>query len=111
MAAAADALVPDAGERRYLLALLAFVCFVTLFEGYDLLIINLALPYLGRDFAADSHTLGSAVGLINVGTIVAFIPVSSRIGSAWSSASVLPSSNVISTGIRGRSRSSFERRY
>ena len=75
MAAAADALVPDAGERRYLLALLAFVCFVTLFEGYDLLIINLALPYLGRDFAADSHTLGSAVGLINVGTIVAFIPV------------------------------------
>ncbi len=62
-------------ERSYLVGLLAFVCFVTLFEGYDLLIINLALPYLGVDFGADSQTLGSAVGLINVGTIVAFIPV------------------------------------
>lgn len=62
-------------EKSYLVGLLAFVCFVTLFEGYDLLIINLALPYLGTDFGADSTTLGSAVGLINVGTILAFIPV------------------------------------
>lgn len=62
-------------DKPYLIGLLAFVCFVTLFEGYDLLIINLALPYLGADFAADSKTLGSAVGLINVGTIVALIPV------------------------------------
>lgn len=62
-------------EKSYLVGLLAFVCFVTLFEGYDLLIINLALPYLGTDFSADSKTLGTAVGLINVGTIVAFIPV------------------------------------
>lgn len=62
-------------EKSYLWGLLAFVCFVTLFEGYDLLIINLALPYLGTDFGADSKTLGTAVGLINVGTIVAFIPV------------------------------------
>ncbi|MFP6781309.1 MAG: MFS transporter, partial [Gammaproteobacteria bacterium] len=51
------------------------MCFFTLFEGYDLLIINLALPYLGVDFSVDSETLGTAVGLINVGTIVAFIPV------------------------------------
>lgn len=62
-------------EKRYLLHLLFFVCFATLFEGYDLLIINLALPYLGTDFGANSQTLGTAVGLINVGTIVAFIPV------------------------------------
>ena len=63
------------GDTRYLLGLVGFICFVTLFEGYDLLIINLALPYLGRDFGADAETLGHAVGLINVGTIVAFIPV------------------------------------
>ncbi|MGI9334764.1 MAG: MFS transporter [Gammaproteobacteria bacterium] len=62
-------------EKGYLLHLLFFVCFATLFEGYDLLIINLALPYLGTDFGADSQTLGTAVGLINIGTIVAFIPV------------------------------------
>lgn len=65
----------DTGDKSYLIGLLAFVCFVTLFEGYDLLIINLALPYLGTDFGADSKTLGSAVGLINVGTILAFVPV------------------------------------
>lgn len=69
-----DAPTP-AHEKRYLWHLLFFVCFATLFEGYDLLIINLALPYLGADFGADSQTLGAAVGLINVGTIVAFIPV------------------------------------
>ena len=64
-----------AGERPYLFGLVVFICIVTLFEGYDLLIINLALPYLGTDFGADSATLGNAVGLINIGTIVAFIPV------------------------------------
>ena len=74
MIARADPLIVP-HEKRYLVGLLLFVCFVTLFEGYDLLIINLALPYLGRDFGADSQTLGSAVGLINVGTILAFIPV------------------------------------
>ncbi len=62
-------------EKSYLVWLLVFICFFTLFEGYDLLIINLALPYLGVDFSVDSETLGTGVGLINVGTIVAFIPV------------------------------------
>ncbi|MEQ8662719.1 MAG: MFS transporter [Gammaproteobacteria bacterium] len=71
----ADAPAADARERGYLVGLVVFVCVVTLFEGYDLLIINLALPYLGSDFGADSKTLGNAVGLINIGTIVAFVPV------------------------------------
>ena len=62
-------------ERLYLGHLLFFVCFATLFEGYDLLIINLSLPHLGTDFGADSQTLGTAVGIINIGTIAAFIPV------------------------------------
>jgi len=75
MAVAGQAVSVPPYEKSYLVGLLAFVCFVTLFEGYDLLIINLALPYLGTEFGADSQTLGTAVGLINVGTIVAFIPV------------------------------------
>jgi len=62
-------------NARYLAHLLFFVCFATLFEGYDLLIINLSLPYLGQELGADSRTLGTAVGLINVGTIAAFVPV------------------------------------
>lgn len=59
----------------YLAHLLFFICFATLFEGYDLLIINLALPSIGVEFAADSRTLGFAVGIINIGTIAAFFPV------------------------------------
>ena len=70
-----QAVTEPSHEKSYLIWLLGFICFFTLFEGYDLLIINLALPYLGVDFEVDSKTLGTAVGLINVGTIVAFIPV------------------------------------
>lgn len=59
----------------YLRHLLFFICVATLFEGYDVLIINLALPYLGHDFQADSQALGFAISLISVGTIAAFVPV------------------------------------
>jgi putative MFS transporter len=62
-------------SASYLRHLLFFIFVATLFEGYDVLIINLALPYLGRDFAAEAQTLGLAVGLISVGTIAAFAPV------------------------------------
>jgi putative MFS transporter len=69
--------LPGVAERStsYLRHLLFFIFVATLFEGYDVLIINLALPYLGRDFQADSQTLGFAVSLISVGTIAAFVPV------------------------------------
>ena len=59
----------------YLRQLLFFICVATFFEAYDVLIINLALPYLGQEFNADAQTLGFAVSIISVGTIVAFIPV------------------------------------
>lgn len=75
MAVTSDALAGAPVARGYLVGLLAFIGFVTLFEGYDLLIINLALPALGKEFGVDAAVLGKAVGLINVGTIVAFIPV------------------------------------
>ncbi|MGE0684155.1 MAG: MFS transporter [Candidatus Binatia bacterium] len=69
--------LPSVAERStsYIRHLLFFIFVATLFEGYDVLIINLALPYLGRDFQADSQTLGFAVSLISVGTIAAFVPV------------------------------------
>ncbi|MBI2800195.1 MAG: MFS transporter [Gammaproteobacteria bacterium] len=59
-------------SRNYLAHLLFFICFCTLFEGYDVLILNLALPHLGREFGASAETLSYAVGLISVGTMVAF---------------------------------------
>lgn len=75
MAITSDELADAHGARGYLVGLLAFIGIVTLFEGYDLLIINLALPALGKEFGVDAAVLGKAVGLINVGTIVAFLPV------------------------------------
>lgn len=69
--------LPGVAERStsYLRHLLFFIFVATLFEGYDVLIISLSLPYLGNDFQADSQTLGFAVSLISVGTIAAFVPV------------------------------------
>ena len=62
-------------EPRYLVHLLVFICACTMFEGYDVLILNLALPHIGQDFAASSEALGYAVGLISVGTVAAFFLV------------------------------------
>lgn len=59
----------------YLRHLLFFICIATFFEAYDVIIINLALPYLGQEFQADSQTLGLAISIISIGTIAAFLPV------------------------------------
>jgi hypothetical protein len=59
---AAVATAPSLVAERptpYLRHLLFFMCGATLFEGYDVLIINLALPYLGQDFHADSRTFSA----------------------------------------------------
>ncbi len=69
----ADRTVVDVTHpRAYLAHLLFFICCCTLFEGYDVLILNLALPHLGREFSASAESLSYAVGLISVGTVMAF---------------------------------------
>jgi len=76
--AVVEATTSHAFEERsasYLRHLLFFIFVSTLFEGYDVLIINLALPYLGKDFQASSQTLGFAISIISLGTIAAFVPV------------------------------------
>lgn len=60
----------------YLRHLLFFVCFCTMFEGYDVLIVSLALPHIGKEFNSNSDVLGYAVGLISIGTMMAFALVS-----------------------------------
>jgi putative MFS transporter len=51
------------------------VSLATLFEGFDTLLLSLALPYLGVEFGVDSAATGRAVGTINLGTVLAFVPV------------------------------------
>ena len=64
-----DALTPY--QRRLLL----LVSMATLFEGFDTVLLSLALPYLGAEFGVDSAAAGRAVGTINLGTVLAFVPV------------------------------------
>jgi putative MFS transporter len=59
----------------YVRSLLIFICVASFFEAYDVIIINLTLPYLGKEFLVDSQTLGFAVSIISIGTIAAFLPV------------------------------------
>ncbi len=55
--------------------LLLLVSLATLFEGFDTLLISLALPYLAAEFAVDPDATGAAVGTISIGTVLAFVPV------------------------------------
>jgi hypothetical protein len=45
------------GYLRHLLFFI-FICVASLFEGYDGVIISLALPYLGQDFGLGPQGLG-----------------------------------------------------
>ena len=47
------------GLTGFLRQLTFFICVCTLFEGYDTLIVSLALPYLGRDFLSPSPSPSS----------------------------------------------------
>lgn len=60
---------------RYLGELIGFIALSTLFEGYDVIILNLALPSLAKEFGASVERLGFAVSAISLGTIAAFFLV------------------------------------
>jgi len=59
----------------YARRLLLLVSLATLFEGFDTMLLNLALPYIGAEFAVGSSATGAAVGTIGIGTVLAFVPV------------------------------------
>ena len=71
------AIAPAGAEewRPYHRRLLLLVSLATLFEGFDTLLISLALPYLGAEFGVASDATGTAVGTISIGTVLAFVPV------------------------------------
>ncbi len=60
------------GYHKFLIFVL---CAATFFEGYDYMVINLVLPLMGKEFDVSTQTLGYAVALINIGTIVAFLVI------------------------------------
>lgn len=64
--------------QRFLLLVLATATF---FEGFDFMIINWVLPYVGRDFSVGTGQLGLGVSAIQVGTVLAFFVV--RLGDRY----------------------------
>ncbi|MEM9191000.1 MAG: MFS transporter [Myxococcota bacterium] len=53
--------------------LLAFLSVATFFEGYDFMALTQILPELRKDFGLDRTAGGLLVGIINVGTVLAYV--------------------------------------
>lgn len=45
------------------------------FEGFDFMVVNLALPFISRDMGLDTRSAGLALSTIAIGTLVAFFVV------------------------------------
>jgi MFS family permease len=52
--------------------LIALLTIVVMFEGFDVSVTSVVLPYLGKEFGAAPPELGRALALIAVGSILAF---------------------------------------
>lgn len=63
-------------------ALFALLCGVVLFEGFDTNVVNVVLPYVGKEFAAGPAQVGGALSVIGIGAVLAFfsIRLSDRFG-------------------------------
>jgi len=53
--------------------LIALISLVVLFEGFDVSVTSIVLPYVGGEFSAGPEVLGRAVGSIGLGAIAASI--------------------------------------
>ena len=58
------------------IGLLALLAFVVMFEGFDVNLTSVVLPYLGDSFDAPPDRLGRALSIIGLGAIVAWLPIS-----------------------------------
>lgn len=59
----------------YLKRLFILLVVATMFEGFDTLVTGFALPYIAQDFHVDVATIGTGVGIIAIGPVLAFIPI------------------------------------
>ncbi|WP_156839523.1 MFS transporter [Novosphingobium aquimarinum] len=55
--------------------LIALLTIVVMFEGFDVSVTSVVLPYISKDFGATSSALGDALALIAIGSILAFATV------------------------------------
>jgi MFS transporter, putative metabolite:H+ symporter len=55
--------------------LFAFLGVATFFEGYDFFALMVVLPYLRKDFALDYGATGLLLGVVNFGTVLAYLLV------------------------------------
>ena len=48
--------------------MLGLLALVVMFEGFDISLTSVVLPYIGEEFSASSAQLGRALGIIAIGT-------------------------------------------
>ena len=73
MSSAAPVAAPPAELTREHVGLIAMLAFVVMFEGFDISLTSVVLPYLGKEFGASSQTLGQALAVIALGSIAAWL--------------------------------------
>lgn len=104
----ADITKSPAGERpkakftSYQWKLLIFLSIATFFEGYDFIALSQVLPELGKVWGLDRGDKAAMYGLINIGTIVAYLLI--RRADKWGRRRVLTITIVgytIFTGLSG----------
>lgn len=63
------------GERltREHVGLIAMLALVVMFEGFDISLTSVVLPYLGKEFDAGPEQLGGALAIIALGSIAAWV--------------------------------------
>lgn len=66
---------PATGERftKAHAGLLAMLAFVVMFEGFDISLTSVVLPYLGKEYGATPASLGRALAVIALGSIAAWV--------------------------------------
>ncbi|SNS05068.1 MFS transporter, putative metabolite:H+ symporter [Sphingomonas laterariae] len=80
MAAAAES--EPAGLKASHLGLIAMLAFVVMFEGFDISLTNVVLPFAGKAYGVDAEGLGRSLSVIGLGAIAAWflIRLSDRFG-------------------------------
>lgn len=63
---------PPAQLSREHIGLIAMLAFVVMFEGFDISLTSVVLPYLGKEFGASPPSLGRALAVIALGSIAAW---------------------------------------
>lgn len=73
MSSVAPTAVPSAELTREHVGLIAMLAFVVMFEGFDISLTSVVLPYLGKEFGASRESLGRALAIIALGSIAAWL--------------------------------------